>query len=393
MGRTGSGSGNAEPRVPGGGRWPRGSLASAAADVLAAVGGPLSLKDLVAELGARQWQLGADGRRRLRGALHQHPLVCRVDTATYDLVERRLVGARLRHVLTASELRHGMLFAEPDLSDLVGWWLPPGHEAKEVRWFDETGTPGQARILLLLGPQPAGSFSALFHGERLYRVLDGLSAWLGAKGAHAGDEVVICPEPPDARTFRLHLERGGQPDATLAEADAHLADTALDILTSANTLLTSHDLLHRLAGRMDLRVPKGVHLPVFVLGRDPRFAFSSPFYGLRAVVEALDRRRISSPYPRPEDYPADWPERNALPTLARLVENLLPEALADALARGMDDETAVRSLAPRLGPRIAQRAARERIMLWELLQDQSRLLNPPTRRPARGVVIRGPWPG
>ena len=392
----GTGSGSAgEPPSAGRGRWPKGSIASAAVGALRRASGPLTLDALGAEL-ARERDLGQGWRDRLRGALQQNADLCRVGTATYDLVERRLAGARFRHTLTASEVRHGVLLADPDLDDLVLWWQPfPGSHGR-VEWVDGAGPVRPALIGHLLGPRPAGAPAGLGHSDRVYRVLVGLAEWLRAKGARAGDDLCFCPEPPDGRRFRISLERGDGNAAEVREADAALAETALAILQAAQTVVTPRDLLRRLAGRLDLRAGPAVHLPVFVLGRDPRFAFDGVFYAQRALAEALDRRHAATPYPRPEDYPADWPGRDPMAELERYMESRLPEALwrpkgPAAAGSSRDPFTAVK-------PEVILRASEERAMLWDLLQDRSRLLNPPTgarsaTRSSKSNVIRGPWLG
>ncbi len=387
MGEGGSGVTGGTRSGGGHGRWPKGSIAAAAAETLRRAGGPLTLDALAAELGG-EWQLGDGWRDRLRGALHQHDHVCRVGTATYDLVERRLTGARLRHVLTQAEVSRGLLLAEPDLDDLLRWWEPQEHGTRDVAWTDGSGQTRAARIAHLTGPQPAGVEAVFGNGNRVYRVLVGLADWLRAEGAGPGDEVCFRPEPPDGRSFRLSLERGGADADALRTADAALAETAIAILKAANAAVTPGELLRRLAGRIDLRAGAGVHLPVFVLGRDPRVAFDGVFYNQRSQAEGMARRRITSPYPRPEDYPADWPARDPVEELVRYAESMLPLAV-----RGHFGDFAgwVRGQVMQAGPAVLLPLAEERAVVWELLQDRSRLMNPVAERaagPSRGGVIR-----
>ena len=375
------------------GRSPKGSIGSVAAAVLRRAGGPLSLDALGAELPSA-WDLRAGWRDRLRAALAQNVEICRVGTAIYDLVERRLCGARLRHVLTAAEVGCGLLLAEPDLEDILQWWKPWPGVSGEVDCVAAAGEVHRATLICLTGPQPAGRDFLIGPRDRIYRVLAGLAGWLDAAEARPGDEVCFCPEPPDARRFRLSLERGGANAAEVQPADALLADTVLAILKAANSVVAPHDLLRRLAGRMDLRVAPGVHIPIFVLGQDPRFAFDGTFYAPRAQAEAMDRRHIASSYPRPEDYPADWPERDPAEELVRQVEaTVVPMSWGPA---GPAAAAGIRRQVAALPPDVLQGLADERAVVWALLQDRSRLLNPPgpaRGRPARGKVIRGPRPG
>ena len=314
-------------------REPKGRLAAVAVDVLRRAGGPLTLDVLAAEL-AGEWSTGDGWRDRLRGALHHHGPLCRVGTATYDLLERRLAGGRLRHVLTQAEVRHGLRQDVPELDDLLGWWEAPGHRTRAVEWIDDAGQAHAARIQYLTGPQPDGVDPLLGHGDRVYRVLVGLANWLRAEGATAGDEVAFRPEPPDGRRFRLSLQRAGADAAAMRTADAALMETAITLLKAANAAVVPATLLCRLAGRMDLRAGVGVHIPIFVLGRDPRVAFDGVCYAQRAQAEGTARRCIASPYPRPQDYPADWPARNPVEELVRYAEFLLPEAVSEQRGGG-----------------------------------------------------------
>jgi hypothetical protein len=403
-GDAGSGAGEEESR--GAGRWPKGSIATAAAEVLRRAGGPLTL-DALADGLSGEWRLGDGWRQRLRGALRQHVAVCRVGTSTYDLLARRLSGARLRHVLTAAELRHGLLLAEPDLDDLLFWWEANSVRAGTVEWIDADGRPRAARIAWLMGPEPAGRDSgSASHGDRIYRVLVGLGDWLRDQGARAGDEVCVSPEAPEARRFRLSLVRDGTDEAAVGTADAAVAAAALDILREAGTVVTPRNLLGRLAGRLALDAGPGVHLPVFVLGLDERFAFDGVFYAPRALAEAMAWRRISSPYPRPDDYTADWPRRDPMEAMAQYAASMLPESVwgcgvLDGDDDGLGDagsDRAAGSAPAQVAAEAARRMAERRAIIWDLLQDRSRLLNPAARpatgaRPLRGTgkVIVGPW--
>ncbi len=157
-------------------------------------------------------------------------------------------------------------------------------------------------------------------------------------------------------------------------------------------MLSPHDLLLRLAGRMDLRAVPAVHFPVFVLGRDRRAVFDSVFYATRAVAERMDPRPVHTPYPLPEDYPSDWPHRDPIEELARQVTSMLPPGAWPAARPAA--EGGLRAQVATLHPQILRRLAEERTVVWDLLQDRSRLLNPTDPdRTTRGKLIRGPWPG
>lgn len=383
----------AQPR----GRWPKGSIASAAADVLQRAGSPLTLDQLATELAHQNWPLTGNWQTRLRQALRDHVAVCRIDTDTYDHLARRLSGARLLHTLTQAEVRHGLVLAEPDLDDLLLWWLPtPADDSDEVRWIDHRdGIERPAAIAYLTGPQPdLGPHLDIAYNERVYRVLVGLTDWLAMQGARPGDDLCFSPEPPDARRFRLSLHRAtATRRAAIRNADAQLAEAALAILQASKTLVLPKVLLRRLAGQLDLRSGPGVHLPVFVLGHDPRFVFDGTFYAPRALGEELSRRRISSPYPRPEDYPADWPHRDPTAELASDMASLLPNAFP---GMGTPPEDLIRDRIAGIPPDVIAHAIQQRTTVWDLLQDRSRQLNPaPPTRPTSGMgkLIRGPWPG
>ncbi len=376
------------------GRWPHGSFGTQAAAVLRGAGGALTLDALAEALPAVK-RPGGDWRARLRQSLARTPQVCLVGTSTYDLAERRLSGARLRHVLTQAEARHGLLLAEPELADLLLWWETFLRDGTALPILDADGASLEARLAFVTGPdlEPARGW-----GYRLYRVVTGLGEWMARAGARPGDDVCFQALPPDGRRFRVSVEPaapGPRGDLAVARADASLAEAALAILARARALTLPGDLLRRLAGQMDLRVGPGPHLPVFTLGRDPRFAFDGSSYGPFALAVERNRRRITTSHPRPEDYPSDWPARDPVWELRRLAEGparlTLWYTLAGPIQVGGTPHPA------RLASVLA-RMVQSRAMLWDLLQDRSRLLNVPAarRRAGRqryGNVIQGPWPG
>lgn len=382
------------------GRWPRGGVASVVVDILRAASGPLTLDQLGTTL-AEQWPLPQGWKARIASALRDHQAICRIAPNTYDLFERRISGAHLLHTLTDAEVNIGVVLADPDLDDLVVWWQArTAGDGHDVHCLDAAGNEIHTTLVHVSGPQPAsqaGLYPEL--GERIYRILAGLSDWLRATGARPGDDLCITPEPPDARRFRLTLRRDGAPvtgDRTSYETkgeprDAALAEAALAILQASRSILHPRVLLHRLAGKMDLRSGPPVHFPIFVLGRDPRFTFDGTFYALRALAEEESRRTIASPYPRPEDYPADWPHRDLKEEIFRQLRSILPpndamEAVDAVIQRQLNA----------LNPEALELASRARAAMWDLLQSRSRLLNPPARAGTRQTgahVIRGPWPG
>ena len=379
-------------------RPPRGGIAAAVVSILRTAPGPLTLNQLGTALSDAQWPLAQGWKTRIRGALREHEGLCRTGPGTYDLFERRISGARLLHTLTDAEVNLGIVLAEPDVDDLLLWrHTRPTGSAYRIDCQDDAGNPVQASLVHLTGPQPAGKMDMYGEGaDRVYRILSGLADWMEAAGAQAGDDLCITPEPPDARRFRIGLYRNGLPtgaDRARGQThgdfqDAALAETALAILKTSKSILTPKVLLRRLAGRMDLRSGPPVHLPVFVLGRDPRFAFDGTFYAPRALAEEMGRRAISSPYPRPEDYPADWPHLDPKDELAARLRTLLPlGTVPDAMIQRELDA---------LSPKALELAAQARTVIFNLLQARSRLLNPPAAgrgSRVRGHVVWGPWPG
>jgi hypothetical protein len=372
------------PSDPGRAPQPRRrGVAAAVADILRRAGGPLSLDAIAAELAGEGWARSPGWEDRLRGALAGNDEICRAGRKTYDLVGRRLAGARLLHTLTAAEVRHGVLLGLPDLDGLLARGTGPDGEGADLALVDASGAEWQARLAAVRGPEPARANLPLGLGTRIYQLVTGLQDWLRAEGAAEGDEVCFQPLPPDARRFAVALEH---PPAArgVDEADAALAEAALTILRAARGTAFPEALLQRVAGQVELRGGAPVHLPVFVLGRDPRFLFDGFRYGLAGVATAG-----LPPYPLPEEYPENWTERDPL---AELVEHVRlafgglfeTSPIADeVLRRRLDVPGALVD-----GLR-AQRPAG-----WELLQDRSRLLNPGGGRPGRGgKVIRGPWPG
>lgn len=373
-----------DPERPAGrGRWPRGGIAAGVAAILRRSGGPLSIAQLGPALVAEGWPLGDGWQNRLRGALRDHDQVCRTGTSTYDLFARRVIGARLLHTLTTAEVQLGVLLAEPDLGALLMWWRTDLEgRAGEVDWSDAAGTPHQAALTVVPGPEPQAH--GLPSGDRTHRILVGLEGWLREQGARPGDEVCISPQPPDARRFRLTLERS--PGTTTA--DDLLAERALSILLQAKTVLRPRSLLQRLVGQMDLRGGLPVHLPVFVLGRDPRMMVAETHYVARALVSTTATRSLPTPHPRPEDYPQDWPERDIADELLQHFRRTLPS--------GVMGDAMLQAELERMSSEARAQFAAARRAIWQLLLDRSRLLNPPAAPPVHrpgGRVIRGPWPG
>jgi hypothetical protein len=350
----------------------------------------MTMEELHAQL-APEWDLGDSWRQRLRGALGHHAALCLVAPGTFDLVIRRVAGVSFRHTLTAAEVRHGLLLAYPDLPALFHLGSGPTWAREfSVAACTVDGEPLSLRVIYVPGPAPVGGHHHLNDGERLYAVAHGLAPWLRSEGAAPGDAVCFIPRPADGQ-FQLRLERSATEDAAVREANAEIKEAALAVLEAARTLLLPDELLRRLAGRLDLRHGPGVHLPAFVLGRDRRFVFDGVFYGLATLEPASFGRRVSSPYPRPEDYSPQWLMGQNFDQILRWIEAEaagpgLVESAPEVRARGdpgSPDEV--------LSGVLAMRA-----LVWDLLLDRSRLLNPPlraasSRRPRRGNVILGPW--
>ena len=362
----------------GDGRRPKGGLAAVVADVLRREGGHLTVEEIGRATSRDSLPLSHGWQGRLESALRESDAICRIAPRTYDLFERRITGVCLLHTLTAAEVRLGVLLAEPDLADLAFWWAPRSRaRSSAVSCLDGAGNAVQASLVYREGPQPLTG-PTLFEGDRKYAVLDGVSEWLRRHKARPGDEIGFTPEPPDARRFRLSLHRRGVAGGTAAH-DASFAEAALAVLRTARTWVLPSVLLRRVAGQLDLRGGPPLHFPIFILGRDPRFAFDGTFYIERARAEELGTRALVVASPRPEDYPQDWPDRDPREELARYLRSILPEMLVQPQIDSVSNAL------------IAQ-AAWERTAVWSLLQDRARLLHPPAST-RQGNVTRGPWPG
>lgn len=365
-----------------GGRWPRGGIGSIAVEVLRRSGGPLTL-DAIAEALGDEVPRGPRWWERLNAGLRGHTLICRVGAATYDLMERRLVGGSFRHVLTAAELRHGALLAHPDLDHLLRWSEEHPFATADVPWARPDGAHETARVVPMRGPYPIRAAPGSMFPSRYYPVLLGLAAWLSAEQARAGDDVVFTPEAPDARRFRVALTRANAAPSELGSADQRLAETAVGVLHASASRVPANLLLRRVVGLYDYRVAPGAHLPVFVLGTDSRVVFDGSLYAGRKV--AAERSGIYNlpPYPRVEDYPADWPDRDPLAELSALRDaELLLQAPG---GRGIDP---LRVLAAGLSSAALQRMAEARAAMWELLRDRAQLLQRPYLTVVRGGRIR-----
>lgn len=353
-----------------------------AVEVLRRSGGPLAL-DAIAEALGDDAPRDARWRERLQAGLRGHTLICRVGAATYDLVERRLVGGSFRHVLTAAEIRHGALLAHPDLHHLLRWSDEHALGAADVRWARADGVCETARLVPLRGPHTVREAARSVFPSRYYPVLIGLAAWLGAEQARAGDDVVFTPEPPDGRRFRVALARRGAAPSALGSADQMLAETAVGVLHASASPVPPALLLRRVVGLHDHRVAPGAHLPVFVLGSDPRVVFDGSLYAARKVAAERSGAHNVPPHPRVEDYPPDWPDQDPLTELAAW-RNTEWTALGPAGAA--IDPTRV--WAEGLSPETRKAMADIRAAMWELLRDRAQLLQRPHRTVARGGRIR-----
>ncbi len=338
----------------------------------AALGRPLG-GDGIGPSGRPALRRGARPQRpaAIAAAVRAHPLLCRNAAGGVDLVERRLAGARWRHTLTRAEVRHGVLLAEPDLGSLLQWWQrrPGGSAHVALVTAPPAGRTVVGQLEQADGPRPAFPGRSRAAATRPYGILLGIGPWLADQGAAPGDDVVFIPEAPDARRFRITLSRAAEAPAGLPAADAALADEAAAVLRASRGRLHALQLLRRLVGRCDLGREPGVHLPVFVLGRDPRFVVDGPFYALRRG----EPRGSARPAPRgpavSAAFPADWPRADPVREMA---DSLLGEVAPSE--RAMVETLVLRALREAISSDVRRQFAQARRIVWQVVRDRARLL-------------------
>ncbi len=260
------------------------------ADALVAAGGPLAVSQLAERL------LGGMPRRaaekKVRAALKmKYDTVVRVGRNTYDLIERRLRGARFRYRPSPTELQAGILHVDGDLMFMFSSWQDNTRfDRRHLDLSDGQGRRIDARSLFMKGPQPPHLRGGhpVFIRPRRYALIAGLGSFYSEHRVTTSDDLMIGVKSTCPPRYSLSVERAGsRDDDAIQAADDKLTETCYDLLNrTRNKRSDDFSLMYRLAGVCDFRRGPIPHVPMLILPRDPRFVvFDTGLFFLRGYVE------------------------------------------------------------------------------------------------------------
>ncbi|GEM_PF-4006763 len=222
---------------------------------------------------------------KIRSALGtDNDLAVRVGRGRYDLLLRRLIGARIRYRPSVSEVNHGVLNVSHDLSLVFSSFDDSKKKFTEMDLIvtDEEGNEIPVRTSNPGGPRPPHLKEEFFPDLRyvFYRLLLGIDVFFEDNDFTLGDELVIEIVDLAPPHYRMTVEKEGERDEEqIRAADAQLVETCYNILKYVREE-TPDDLMRKLAGLHDFSRGVAPHLPMYVLPRDSRFLYFFPSYYL-----------------------------------------------------------------------------------------------------------------
>ncbi len=250
-------------------------------DELAGAGGPLTISELMRRLLSDTPQETAE--KRVRSALasnNRH--VVRVGRGRYDLVERRLEGARFRYRVSPWECKSGLLYVADDLEFVFGAGEARGRSFadRDLTLRDGDGQTIEATPAEEWGPLPPHSRTA-FGGQMRYWLIAGLGPFYRKNRLTAADDLIITVESVRPARYCLWAEKDWDRDEESIRAAGDDVVETCHFMLKYTKQAPADTLMHRLAGLYDFRRGPAPYLPMLLLPRDPRFIFFDMRYYLR----------------------------------------------------------------------------------------------------------------
>ncbi len=305
-------------------------------DELAAAGGPLSISEMTQRLFDEDMPTRA-AEQRIRSAVGtDNQGVVRVGKGTYDLVERRLEGARFRYRVSPWELKAGLLYVSKDFefvfrtldkTDRTGF-------AERNLTLSSDGRPLEASTAQTMGPSPPHVKSPL-HDQVLFKLIVGLGPFYREHEMTPSDDLIITVQSLRHSRYDLSVQRAGaRDDEAIQAADEEIVEICHSMLKYTKEAMPEM-LLQRLIGLYDFRQGPAPHLPMLLLPRDPRFIFFDLCYYLREYLspetpgdyeEGLEREEIEVLLRGTDDIEITADDRAEL--AREIVREMIPEAMA-----------------------------------------------------------------